>query len=238
MADFISQIQNIATLTPSSLQTPARVADVATLIKYGTADSVNFSTESQNLFHITQIDSQFDTLLGVPQGLDREQQSQFDRLRDVAQSLFESGRLSSRGVDYDAIAQNIEKFFSTQNLSEEEKAKLTSLSGALQSYVQNLSITQLFSTSSQPTNALFDQKLTTQEQGDLGKIAQQLNRVLFSSSDEGASSFLDQLGSLYGLNTLSGKQEEDIFSLFSQRNTLLSSVLLNRNLLSNYGDIL
>ncbi len=240
MADFISQIQNIANVyAPSSVNNARKIEQIATLVSHGTIDTVNFSDEGKNLFDIAQINGRFDDLLGVPNDLTDSQNSQLEKLGQVAQNLFSGGSLQASSIDYDAIMKNITKIYEGKSLSQDEKEKLLTLSGELQSYVQNLSITQLFSPSSTPaTNTLFNAQLNDSEKSDLGKIAQQLNRVLFTSTDSKGSSFLDSLNSLYGLNTPSSEEKNDIFSLFSQRNTLLSSVLLNRNLSSNYGDLL
>ncbi len=240
MADFISQIQNIANVyAPSTVSTPKEAGEIATLIKSGTIDTVNFSDDAQNLFQISQIDSRFDDFLGVPSSLNDEQQRELDKLGAIAQNLFSSGSLQRSSIDYDGILENITKLYEGKELSTAEQDKLVTLGSELQSYVQNLSITQLFSTSSvSATNTLFNEQLSDSEKGDLGKMAQQLNRVLFTSTDDEGSSFLDSLNSLYGLNRPSSEEQDDIFSLFSQRNSLLSSVLLNRNLSANYGDLL
>ena len=162
-----------------------------------------------------------------------------DKLGSIAQNLFSNGSLQASSINYDAILENITKLYEGKELDSKTEEKLVTLTGELQSYVQNLSIAQLFSPSStSTTNTLFNEKLTDDEKSDLGKMAQQLNRVLFSSTDNEGSSFLDSLNSLYGLNTPSSEENNDIFSLFSQKNSLLSSVLLNRNLASNYGDLL
>jgi len=240
MADFTSSIQNIANVYGvAPVYTPKQTQQIATIIKNGTIDSVNFSDESQNLFQIAQINSTFDDLLGVPSNLTSQQQTELEKLGAIAENLFSNGSLQSTSIDYDAILENITKLYEGKELDAQTEEKLLSLTGELQSYVQNLSITQLFSPSSvSSTNTLFNEKLTDDEKSDVGKISQQLNRVLFTSTDEEGSSFLDSLNSLYGLNTPSSEEENDIFSLFSQRNSLLSSVLLNRNLASNYGDLL
>ena len=240
MADFTSSIQNIANVYGvAPVYTPKQTQQIATIIKNGTIDSVNFSDESQNLFQIAQINSTFDDLLGVPSNLTSQQQTELEKLGAIAENLFSNGSLQSTSIDYDAILENITKLYEGKELDAKTEEKLLSLTGELQSYVQNLSITQLFSPSSvSSTNTLFNEKLTDDEKSDVGKISQQLNRVLFTSTDEEGSSFLDSLNSLYGLNTPSSEEENDIFSLFSQRNSLLSSVLLNRNLASNYGDLL
>ncbi len=240
MADFISQIQNIANVyAPSAINNSRKIAQIATLISHGTVDTVNFSNESKNLFEIAQINGRFDDILGLPNDLTASQNSQLKKLGGLAQNLFSHGSLQPSAIDYDAIMKNITKIYEGKSLSKDEKEKLLTLSGELQSYVQNLSISQLFSTSQTPaTNTLFNAQLSDSEKSDLGKIAQQLNRVLFTSTDSEGSSFLDSLNSLYGLNSPSIQEQNDIFSLFTQRNTLLSSVLLNRNLASNYGDLL
>lgn len=239
MADFISQIQNIANVyAPTGVSNSQRAAQIATIISHGTVDTVNFSQEGKNLFQISQINSQFDDIYGLPNSLTEDQNESLQKLGAVANNLFAGGSLERRSIDYDSIIENINKLYEGETLSKDDEDKLVSLTAQLQSYVQNLAITQLFSNSSTTaTNTLFNERLSDSEKGDLGKIAQQLNRVLFTSTDNEGGSFLDSLNSLYGLNTPNVEQEDDIFALFSQRNTLLSSVLLNRNLASNYGDI-
>jgi hypothetical protein len=240
MADFISQIQNIANVYQTTPSTPnAKTEQIATLISQATADSVNFSSEGQKLFQISQIDGQFETLLGLPQALTPNQQASFERLSEVAQSLFNDGSLTPASIDYDAIMKNIEKLFAGESLDDEHKKEIQHLTAELQSYLQNLSITQLFSSQDRfTTSALFNERLTAEEQADLGRISTQLNRLLFSANDERATSFLDELNALYGLSSPSLKESEELSSLFNQRNSLLTSLLLNRNLLSNYGDLL
>ncbi len=240
MADFISQIQNIANVyAPATVNNRQSIEQIATLISHGTVDTVNFSDDGKNLFQISQINSQFDDIFGLPNTLTSQQNEKLEKLGAVAENLFSNGSLQARSIDYDAILNNITKLYEGKTLSKNEQDKLVTLGAELQSYVQNLSITQLFSTSSvSATNTLFNTQLSDSEKSDLGKIAQQLNRVLFTSTDSEGSSFLDSLNSLYGLNTPSSQEEDNIFSLFTQRNSLLSSVLLNRNLASNYGDLL
>jgi len=240
MSDFTTSIQNISNVYGvAPVYTPRQTQQIATIIKNGTIDSVNFSDESQNLFQISQINGRFDDLLGVPSTLTSSQQSELEKLGFIAENLFFNGSLKPASTDYDAILENINKLYEGKELDSQTEQQLLTLTGELQSYVQNLSITQLFSSSTvSSTNTFFNERLTDSEKSDLGKVAQQLNRVLFTSTDDTGSSFLDSLNSLYGLNTPSIEEENDIFSLFSQRNSLLTSVLLNRNLASNYGDLL
>ncbi|HIP46111.1 MAG TPA: hypothetical protein EYG95_00985 [Campylobacterales bacterium] len=240
MSDFTTSIQNISNVYGvAPVYTPRQTQQIATIIKNGTIDSVNFSDESQNLFQISQINGRFDDLLGVPSTLTSSQQSELEKLGFIAENLFSNGSLKPASTDYDAILENINKLYEGKELDSQTEQQLLTLTGELQSYVQNLSITQLFSSSTvSSTNTFFNERLTDSEKSDLGKVAQQLNRVLFTSTDDTGSSFLDSLNSLYGLNTPSIEEENDIFSLFSQRNSLLTSVLLNRNLASNYGDLL
>ncbi len=240
MADFISQIQNIATLyAPSVVNNSQKIEQIATLISRGTIDSVNFSQEGKTLFDIAQLDRRFDDLLGLPNDLTSAQNSQLQNLGSIVQNLFSQGSLQKKESDYDAIMQNISTLYEGQTLTTAEREKIATLSGELQAYIQNLAITQLFSpTTTATSNTLFNTQLSSSEKSDLGKIAQQLNRVLFIPTDEEGSSFLDTLNSLYGLNDPSNQESDDIFSLFLERNNLLSSVLLNRNLASNYGDLL
>jgi len=244
MSDFTTSIQNIANVYGvGQVYTPKQTQQIATLIKNGTIDSVNFSDESQNLFQIAQVGSQFDDIFGIPSTLSEEQQSELERLGSVAENLFSNGSLSFASTDYDAILKNIDSLYEGKELSQSEVEKITTLTSELQSYIQNLSITQLFSSSTDnffttgTNTTFFDERLTESEKSDLGKISQQLNRYLFTANDENASSFLDELNSLYGFNTTS-ETDTNIFSLFTKQNTLLSSVLLNRDLTSNYGDLL
>ena len=240
MSDFTTSIQNISNVYGvAPVYSPRQIQQISTLVKNGTIDSVNFSDASKNLFQIAQIGGRFDELLGVPSSLSEGQQSTLDKLGAVAENLFSSGSLKPTSTDYDAILENITKLYDGKALDSKTKEELASLTGELQSYIQNLSITQLFSTAPvASTNTFFNERLSDSEKSDLGKIAQQLNRVLFTSTDSEGSSFLDSLNSLYGLNTTSSEENDDISSLFSQRNSLLTSVLLNRNLASNYGDLL
>jgi len=239
MSDFTTNIQNISNVYGvAPVYSPKQIQQISTIIKNGTIDSVNFSDESQNLFQIAQIGGRFDDLLGVPSTLSQAQQSTLDRLGSIAENLFSSGSLKPTSTDYDAILENISKLYEGKELDRKTEEKLVHLTGELQSYIQNLSITKLFSTTAVPsTNTFFNERLSDSEKGELGKIAQQLNRVLFTSTDQEGSSFLDSLNSLYGLNTPSLDETNDIFSLFSKRNALLTSVLLNRNLAPSYGDL-
>ncbi len=246
MSDFTASIQNIAKVYATTpVQTQSQTQQVSTLIQNGTYDSVNFSSESQNLFQIAQINGTFDDLLGVPNQLTDTEQSQLEKLGSIAQNLFSNGSVQRSATDYDSIMANIEKLYEGKTLTSKDQEALASLTAELQNYMQNLSITQLFSNTNSDfflgdnaTNTLFNDRLTESEKSDLGKISQQLNRVLFTANDESGSSFLDSLNSIYGLNTPTKDENDDMFSLLSQHNTLLSSVVLNRSLTSNYGDLL
>ncbi len=245
MSDFTNSIQNIARVSaiPTLISSKER-QNIAEIVSLGTYDSVNFSKESQNLFQISQISQRFDDLLGVPNLLDTKDQERLNSLGSIAQNLFNQGSLSFASVDSQSILENIQKLYDETDMSKEQKDQLANLTSQLQGYLQNLSITQLFSPSEGSffdaigtQNNFFNQRLTDSEQSDLGKIAQQLNRLLFSSNDTQASSFLDSLNSLYGLNTPSQEEQSDIFSLLSEHNTLLASTLLNRSLTSNYSEL-
>ena len=246
MSDFTTSVQNIAKVySTTPVQTRRQSQQIATLIQHGTYDSINFSKESQNLFQLSQMNGRVDDLFGVPNKLTDTQQSQLEKLGSIAQNLFSNGSVQRASTDYESIIENIEKLYEGKTLTSKEQDKLVKLTDELQSYMQNLSITQLFSNTKNDfflgdnaTNTLFNDKLTESEKSDLGKISQQLNRVLFTVNDESGSSFLDSLNSIYGLNTPSKDEDNDIFSLLSQHNTLLSSVILNRSLTSNYGDLL
>ncbi len=237
MADFISSIQNIVTLTPTAtVGRGGESASISTLIKYATFDSVNFSNEGKSLYDISQIDNSFDALLGTLGGVNSQD---IQRLSEQANGLLLEGSLAAKPIDYDAIMENIKQLYAGQTLSQKEQEELVFLTENLQSYIQNLSITQLFSPQNSATlDGLFQERLSDAEKADLGKISQQLQRVLFTATDKEGESYLDTLTSLYGLNTPSKEEEDTLFSLFNKRNTLLSSAILNRNLLSNYAEIL
>lgn len=244
MSDFTSSIRNVAALYAStSVSSPKQVEQVATLIQNTTIDTVNFSQDSQNLFQIAQINSQFDEIFGIPTSLNEEDASLLDRLSAAAKTLFDRGALELSRADYDAILEDINTLYEEGSLVQGDPEEVATLTAQLQEYVQNISITQLFSQDSDnffstvSTNTLFAEQLSDSEKSELGQISLQLNRFLFSTNDSEASDFLDEINTLYGINSPLSDEENDILSLFRERNALLSSVLLNRDLNANYADL-
>ncbi len=244
MSDFLSSIKNIAAVsTVVPVSRPGERAQIANIIQNAAIDSVNFSNESKNLFQISQIDRQFDQIFGIPKDLSASQQEQLHKLGNIANNLFSSGALQRQLPDSDTIMENIKTLFADQTLSGSAQKQLASLSTEVQSYLQNLSITQL--TSGNQNNFFLNNQdstlqnitLSDSEKQDLGKIAQQLNRLLFVATDAQSNSFLDSINSLYGLNNPSTEDQQSLTSLLTQRNTLFSSLLLNRNVTYSYGDL-
>jgi len=237
MADFISQIQNIANIyPPTTIRTP-EIKQIATILSHKTADSVNFSNESKNLFEISQIDKNFDQILSLPRDLNEINSNYKEKLAKIAKDLFLNGSLQKSSIDFDAIGKTISKIYHKSDLSKKDRKTLVNLSASIQTYMQNQLISQLISPSSpiQTTKSILTTNLNQEDITNLAKISKQLNRVLLTPTNSEGSLFLDSINSLFALNNPSNKEKDDIFSLFTNRNILLSSIILNRNLDSNYA---
>ncbi len=240
----INNITNIPTL--SNISQSAQNDLVSQSIKNSIIDTVNFSDEAVNLFQISEIDSLFDGIFGIPNELDDTQQKELDSLRLSLDTLFPSTSSNIQTLDFDKTYTNLVNTILQGNLATQEQSSgLEAMATELKSYLSELSLNQLsgdatnnFSLFSQGFDTIFDQKLTQEESNQLSSLSLQLNRLFFTSEDSQTSSFLDTFNSLYGLNNPDQNQLNQAIDLLAQRNTLLSSSLLNRDFDSTYTGLL
>jgi len=127
-------------------------------------------------------------------------------------------------------------------VSEKSKEQIQSLTNELSQYLTQRSIIELFGDSgetnlsffSEGYNKILGEKLTESETNGLGTLSIQLNRLLFNSDDNQLSSYLNLFNDLYGLNSPSDEELFSANSLLTQRNTLLSTALIERSYQSSY----
>jgi len=211
------------------------VAQISQSIKNSAIDHVNFSNESKSLFQISQIDTLLNGIFGLPNNLTQSQQNQLQSIRKGLDGLNLKNSSQLELIDFDKIYKNL-------GLQESDKEKVKGLTQELTNYLSQNSINNLFGNTnsndfsflSDGYSKIFSEKLTSDEVDSLGFLSTQLNRLLYNSNDNQTSSYLNVFNDLVGLNNPS---QNDIFSansLLTQRNTLLSSTLLNRPSLSNY----
>ncbi len=230
MSSFTNSITNIVNSgyinrTTSSQQAAALVQ----AIKSSAIDTINFSQESQNLFQISQIDTQLNGIFGLPNELTEEQQSILNSFRTSLDGFNPTSPSRLEVIDLEEIMQEL-------GITEADTEQVQQLTRELGNYLTEQAIGQLFSTSnnnfsfySDGYSSVLGEKLIDVESIQLGNLSLQLNRLLFNSDNNETSSYLNLFNDLYGLNNPS---EEDLFtasSLLTQRNTLLSSVLLQRD---------
>ncbi len=230
MSTFTNSITNIVNsgyVNPltSSRQTSALVE----AIKNSAIDPVTFSQESQNLFQISQIDTMLNGIFGLPNELNEEQKNLLETLRAGLDGFYPTGASQLEVTDINEILQNL-------GITEGSQKQIEGLTNELSSYLAESAIGQLFGTENSSNfsfysngySSILGEKLTDDESIQLGNLSLQLNRLLYSSDDNQVSSYLNLFNDLYGLGTPS---EEDLFTanaLVTQRNTLLSSALLDR----------
>ncbi|RUM66164.1 MAG: hypothetical protein DSZ06_03780 [Sulfurospirillum sp.] len=227
MADFISQIKNIVLNPTYRYNSPIGTNQISTIIKNAIVDDVNFSQNAKNLFEISQIDSKFDEILGIPNQLTTNQTEQIRQLQQNLGNLYEGNYFSLRNPSFDDIFAEIEKLTSSESKTKDYKNKIANLSIQLHSYIQNLSISQLFGSDDFESTSIFDNLLANDQQISLGKIAQQLNRLLLVPNTKEADLLSNILNSNLNINIPDQNQQEELIRLLNQRNILLSSVLIN-----------
>jgi hypothetical protein len=236
MSTFTNSITNIANsgYITSALNSK-QISQISESIKNGAIDTVSFSDESKNLFQISQIDTMLDGIFGIPNNLSQTQKDELEKLRSSLDTIFPTSSSKLQQTNFDEIFKNL-------GLNEGNKEQLQKLSNELSTYLTQNSISQLFGSDNSTDLSMFSnaysnilgEKITTNESDQLGSLSLQLNRLLFDSNDNSTSSYLDIFNDMLGLNNPS---DDDLFnasSLVTSRNTLLSSVLLNRSFQSSY----
>ncbi len=235
MSTFTNSVTNIVNSGyVNTTNSPKQISQIAESIKNGAIDTVTFSSESKNLFEISQIDSMLNGIFGIPNNLDANQQKQLDSLRSGLDTIYSNNTSQLENINFDKIFQNL-------GVSEGSKEQVQNLTNELSSYLTEHSIGQLFGNSNtnfsfftDGYNKILGEKLTQEETNKLGTLSLQLNRLLFSNDDNQVSSYLNLFNDLYGLNEPSEEELFNASSLLTQRNTLLSSALLERSYQSNY----
>jgi hypothetical protein len=90
--------------------------------------------------------------------------------------------------------------------------------------------------STQSKNLLSEQ-LTSSESQKLGTLSLQLKRLLFDNGDNNnLTSYLNLFNDLYGLNDPNEQELFDATNFVAERNSLLSSLILNRSFSSTYSN--
>ena len=235
MSTYTNSITNIVNSGYTANYSPKQISQLNEIIKTGAIDSVNFSNESKNLFQISQIDTLLDGIFGIPKNLTTDQQNQLDELRKGLDGIYSNNSSQLEIIDFDKIFKNLD-------ISDGNREQIKELTNELNKYLAENSISQLFGNSSNNTlsflsdsyNTILGEKLTTDETQKLGTLSLQLNRLLFNNDDNKVSSYLNLFNDLYGLNTPNEQELFDARTLVAERNSLLSSVLLNRSYQSTY----
>jgi hypothetical protein len=234
MADIVSNILSTYPVSNIGYSFTNKSA-VTTILNNSLTDSVNFSTSAKNLYQILGIDSQINSIVGQ---LDKSRDSELKSLGEVARVLFENGSLGFKAVDFEQLLDEVKKLYEGE--SEDKREKIANLTKEIEDYTKFQALTNLFINpsdsifSSLSFNSLFSQNLTDKEREDLSLISSSLSRVLFTPTDTEGADFLESLNSIYALNPISKSTNETLLSLFNRRNSLLSGVLLDRELFSHY----
>jgi hypothetical protein len=240
--DSISQIvsaQNLQLL--SSRIKPQQLAEV---LKKGSVDSVNFSSDAKNLFSIYETDSFFDTTFGLPASLNGEQQEELASLQKELQLFLPTGGTQSYESLYGYFSDYVKKY-----IEEGEEKRFPEIETALNEYVISQAVNNLLGYSNSGQNetdifsklgdsnfsTLFVTALGDEEQQQLGKLSLQLNRLFFQSDDNNFTSILDQFNQIYGLKNPTDTELFEATTLFENRNALLAQVLSNRTEPSGYS---
>jgi hypothetical protein len=235
MSTYTNSITNIVNSGYTNNYTSKQASQLNEIIKSSTLDSVYFSNESKNLFQISQIDTILDSIFGIPKNLTTDQQIQLDELRKGLDGIYSNNSSQLEIIDFDKIFKNLD-------INDENTQQIKELTNELNKYLVENSISQLFGNSSSNTlsflsngyNTILGEKLTTEESQKLGTLSLQLNRLFFSDDNNQLSSYLNLFNNVYGLNTPNEQELFDAKTLITQRNSLLSSVLLNRSYQSTY----
>jgi hypothetical protein len=234
MSTYTNSITNIVNSGYTGNYTSKQASQLTEILKTGMVDSVYFSDESKNLFQISQIDTMLDEIFGIPKDLTKEQKVQLDTLRKGLDAIYPNNYSFLEQIDFDKIFNNL-------NIKNENKDQIKNLTNELNLYLTEQSINKLFGNNennlsffSNSYSTILGEKLTNDETNQLGTLSLQLNRLLFSNDDNQLSSYLDVFNNLYGLNNPNKKDLFNATTLLTQRNTLLSSTLINRSYPSNY----
>ena len=236
MSIFTNSITNIVNsgyINQTSSQ--KQLSQIAESIKNGAIDTVSFSDESKNLFQISQIDTMLNGIFGIPNDLDANQLKELQNIRASLDVLNPNNSSQLEIIDFEKVYKNL-------GLNDANKKQIESITNEFGNYLTQRSVSQLFGNEnslnlasfSDGFNTLLGEKLTSGETEKLGTLSIQLNRLLFNSKDNQVSSYLNIFNDLLGLNN---PNEEEIFnasSLLTQRNTLLSSSLINKSYQSTY----
>jgi hypothetical protein len=228
MATLTNSITNIINSGYISALSPTQNSSLVTkLVKSASYDSINFSDEAKKLYEISNIDSLFNGLFGFPAELNDEQKSTLNGLKSIYSNLLPSTTPQLQFVNLDEIYEKL----GIENANKDDIKKVTN---QLNSYITELSINQLFNTEKTNSFSLssytpfLQDKLSKDDIEKLGNLSLQLNRVIFSSSSNDISSYLDTFNNLYKLNNPSDKELKNSAELLTKRNMLLSSILLNK----------
>ncbi len=240
MADLISSISALTQTLPTSATTNLKPV-IAEVIKNSIVDSVNFSQNSRNLYQISQIDNQINSILGVDNPKDSISTKDLKDLALRANELFNNGSLTLNSANFSEIVDIVRKLHNSDDPKTTDK--IATLTNTLYSFTQlqalnSLSVTpsdSIFSSNS--INSLLQTTLFPDQLEKLGDIAPSLSQVLFSGSNRDGESFLERLGSIYGLNSLDDEGKKRAITLLNSRNSLLSSIVINSDIFSTYQKI-
>jgi len=235
MSTFTNSITNIVNSGYTNNYTSKQASQLAEIINSGAIDSVNFSEESKNLFQISEIDGMLDGIFGIPNDLTTEQQNQLEEVRKSLDGIYANNSSQLEIINFDKLFQNLD-------IGDANEEQIKELTNELNKYLAENSISQLFGNTSDNTlsflssgySSILGEKLTTEESQKLGTLSLQLNRLFFSDDNDQVSSYLNLFNDLYGLNTPNEQELYDASTLITERNSLLSSIVLNRSYQSTY----
>ncbi len=235
MSTFTNSVTNIVNSGyVNTNYTQKQITQIAESIKNGAIDTVTFSDESKNLFQISQIDSMLNGIFGIPNDLDTEHLKELESLRVGLDTIYPNNSSQLEQINFDEIFQSL-------GVSAGSKEQIQNLTNELSQYLTQRSISELFGKKENDLsfftsgyNTILGEKLTEEDTNQLGSLSLQLNRLLFNSNDNEISSYLNTFNDLYGLNNPSEEELFNASSLLTQRNTLLSSTLLDRSYQSTY----
>lgn len=236
MVSFTNSINNIINSGYlDSISSTKSASILSQALQTSAIDSVNFSQAAQNLLQISEIDTLFNGIFGLPNELTEDQQGTLESIRASLDTLFPNSSSTLSQINFEEIYANL-------GLDDTNKAQIQTLSDQLSTYLTELSIGQLFGTDSTANlslysngyNTILGEQLNDEESIQLGTLSLQLNRLLYNNTDNDVSSYLNIFNDFYGLTD---PNEDDLLtaaSLLTQRNTLLSSVLLERSYQNTY----
>ncbi len=230
MADIISSISALTQTFPTTLSTTGTKPLLSTAIKNAIIDSVNFSQDAKDLFQISQIDNDIFSLLGVKEPLSTKD---IGKLAKKALELVNSGQIRLNSVNFDEILQIVNSLNESEEPQKQEM--IASLTNALYSFTQLQALNALTGSSNEnlfSTNLnslLLQTSFSTDAIKELNKLAIPLSSVLLNTNSKEGEGFLDELSSIYGLNSLNEDEKKQAGYLLNYRNTLLSRLLIEGN---------